>query len=219
MSLRTIQRLLVACALLWALIPTWGGLLFASSWVLLAVGTVSRTRTARRVVDANRDELAKGMSEEAIAWVRRFPVVYVWREAGKEWGTTWRMSGMLALFLAPWFAIRALVFHESWELWLLLPLLFQLVVGVRIALRVEVAELLEEARWKKFLPQHEEALRYLSLRATVGKWPPVPSPDGIPAVPPPPNLSPPVKPPAAPFLSPPKDVRPPDEPPKDDPPS
>jgi hypothetical protein len=219
-SLKTLQKLIVVSSLVWALLPTWGGLLFASSWVVLAVATVSRVRAARAIIDAHRDDLAKGLSEDALAWVRRVPFVYVWRDAAKEWGTTWRMTGILTIFLMPWFAIRALVFHERWELALLAPLLVLLVVGVRVALRLEVQELVKEARWQAFAAHHEDASRYLMLRSTLGKWPPVPSPDGIPGTPAPPNFSPPVRPPPAPMLSPPKTVRPPgDDEPKGDKPS
>lgn len=207
-------------ALVWALIPTWGGLFYASSWVVLAVATASRVRAARAIVDAHREELTKGLSDDTLKWVRRVPFVYVWRDAAKEWGTTWRMTGILALFLVPWFAVRALLFRESWELWLIGPLLILLVVGVRVALRLEVQELIKEERWKANAPHHEDAARYLMLRSTLGKWPPVPSPDGIPGTPAPPNLSPPVRPPPGTSPGPPKSVRPPEEdPPKDDKPA
>lgn len=178
MSLKTIQKLLVLSALAWALLPTWGGLVYASSFVVLVVGTASRIRAARAVIEQHQEALAKTLSRETLDWVRRFPFVYVWKEDAKRWGTTWRMSGMLALFLAPWFAIRALFLGETWEFSLLVLLAVLLVVGVRVALRIEVAELLEEEKWRAFRPRHEDALRFLGLRAAAGLWPPVPSPDG-----------------------------------------
>lgn len=178
MSSKTVQKLLVIAALAWALLPTWGGLLYAAAFVTLLMGTVSRVRAARGLVDAHREALAKGLSDDALAWVRRFPFFYVWPEGAKEWGTMWRMNGMLALFLAPWFAIRALFFKETWEYALLLPLFVSLVVGVRVALRLEVIDLLKEPRWRRFGPRHDEAQQYLSMRRTAGLWPPEPSRDG-----------------------------------------
>lgn len=216
MSLKTIQRLLVISALVWALLPTWGGLVYASSWVLLAVATASRIRAARALIDQHREALAKGLSAEALEWIRRFPLVYVWKNTAKEWGTTWRMTGMLSLFLAPWFIIRALFLRETWEFALLLPLLILLFVGVRVALRIELTELLADAKWKPFVPLSEDAVRYLGLRRGAGLWPPAPSPDGPADDPPPPNLSPPGAGKGAPLLGPPSAVRP---PPDDGPPS
>lgn len=209
MSLKTLQKLLVLSALAWALIPTWGGLVYASSWVVLAVGTASRIRAARAILDEHQETLAKGLSAETLEWVRRFPFVYVWKDSAKQWGTTWRMSGILAIFLAPWFAIRALFLRETWEFALLAPLLVLLVVGVRIALRLELTELIASEKWRPFVPRHEDALRYLGMRAAAGQWPPVHSPDGLDA--PPPQSSPPVRPGGGPSLAPPTSVRPPDE--------
>lgn len=223
MSLKTIQKLLVISALLWAMLPTWGGLLYAAAWTLLAVGTSSRIRAARVVLEAHREELARGLSGETLSWVGQHPFFYVWRETAKEWGTTWRMTGILAIFLAPWFFIRALFLRETWEFVLLAPLAVLLIVGVRIALKVELVELLKEKKkLEPFIGKHEEALRYLTLRAAAGKWPPVPSPDGGPKETlPPPTLSPPVMPPRPPALGPPSSVRPSngDVPPKDDKPA
>jgi hypothetical protein len=212
-SLKTLQKLLVLSALAWALLPTWGGLVYASSFVVLAVGTASRVRAARAILDEHRETLAKGLSAETLEWMRRFPFVYVWRDSAKQWGTTWRMSGILAIFLAPWFAIRALFLRETWELALLAPLLVLLVVGVRIALRLELTELLTDAKWRAFGPRHEEAVRYLGLRAAAGLWPPVRSPDGLDA--PPPQSSPPVRPGGGPALAPPTSVRPRDDGPQE----
>lgn len=215
MSLKTLQKLLVLSALAWALLPTWGGLVYASSFVVLAVGTSSRIRAARAVLDQQQETLTKGLSAETLAWVRRFPFFYVWKDTAKQWGTTWRMSGILAIFLAPWFAIRALFLRETWEFSLLVPLLVLLVVGVRIALRLEVAELVTDAKWSEFAPRHEDAMRYLGLRAAAGLWPPVPSPDG--GDQPPPAMSPPSRPGGnGSGIAPPLTVRPPgdDVPPK-----
>lgn len=208
MSLKTLQKLLVLSALAWALLPTWGGLVYASSFVVLAVGTASRIRAARAVIEQHQDTLAKGLSAETLDWMRRFPFVYVWKDSAKHWGTTWRMSGILAIFLAPWFAIRALFLKETWEFSLLLPLVVLLFVGVRVALRIEVTELLNDAKWRAFAPRHEDALRYLGMRAAAGLWPPVASPDGG-DQPPPPAMSPPSRPGGGgPALAPPTSVRP-----------
>ncbi len=193
MSLRVLQKLLVISALAWALLPTWGGALYAASVVVLAVGTVRRVRAARVILDAHREALSRGLSADTLDWVRRFPLVYVWKDSARQWGTTWRMSGLLALLLAPWFAIRALAFQETWELALLIPLAAMLLVGVRVALRLEVGELLTDAKWRAFGPRHEDALRYLGMRVAAGLWPPEPSPDEGPAAPPPPS-GPPVSP-------------------------
>ncbi|MEW5741746.1 MAG: hypothetical protein AB1938_22695 [Myxococcota bacterium] len=220
MSLKTLQKLLVVSALLWALLPTWGSLAYASAWVVLAVGTRSRVQAARAVIDGSREELGKGLSEETLAWIRRFPFLYTWKDAAKEWGTTWRMAGLLALFLAPWFLIRALFLRETWEFALLAPLAVLLLVGGRISLRLEVTELLKEKKYEPFRPQHEEAVRYLSMRTLAGKWPPVPSPDGPRSPLPPPGFSPPGGGGNGPVLPPPGAVRPPDDaPPKGDKPT
>jgi hypothetical protein len=216
-SLKTVQKLLVVSALLWALLPKWGGFAYAAAWGVLALGTRSRIRAAREVFDAHRGELAKSLSDESLAWVRRFPFFYVWRDSAKEWGTTWRMTGILALFLAPWFLLRALLLGETWEFALLVPLLVLLVVGVRTALHLEVTGLLEEPRYEPYRSHHEEAFRYLSMRTLAGKWPPVASPDGAQDQVPPPDLSPPGAGPNPPLLGPPTSLRPPKgaEPPKE----
>lgn len=180
MSLKIIQRLLVVSALAWALVPTWGGLVYLSAWVVLIAGTWSRVRRARSVIDAQADSL-KALSPDALGWVRRFALFFVWKEGAKAWSTTWRMAGLLSLLLAPWFLLRALVFAEFWELAFLPVALAMLVATGMASARLQLDEAMNDGKWPEHKKLHEEAVAHLGLKLVAGQWPPEPSPDAPPA--------------------------------------
>lgn len=179
MSLKATQYLLVLCAFAFGLLPAWGAIAYAAAWVALAVGTISRVRRARRVLEANVEKLGP-LPPEAEGWARRFALAYVWPQAAREWGTTWQMTGLLALLISPFVAGHAVLF-QAWSLfWLLVPLATSLFVGGWVALRLDVAE-----RVKVDAPAGDKALHdalatKVALKSAVGLWPPEPSPDAAP---------------------------------------
>src|SRR4051794_15840281 len=113
LSLKVVQRLLVVSALAWAIEPRWGGFAFLASWSLMAFATRSRTRRARQLLEANVDKL-KTLPPEGLELARRFPLAYVWPSSAERWGSTWQMTGLLALGLAVAFGLRALLSMSAW---------------------------------------------------------------------------------------------------------
>src|SRR3990167_5878095 len=99
LSLTVVQRLLVFSALAWAIVPVWGGFAFAASWLLMVFATRSRTPRARKLLEANLDKL-NTLPPESLPLARRFPLAYVWPSSAERWGSTWQMTGLLALGLA-----------------------------------------------------------------------------------------------------------------------
>jgi hypothetical protein len=175
LSLTTVQRLLVFSALAWAALPSWGGFAFGASWLLMALGTHSRTRRAGAVLEANLDKLSS-LPAEAIELTRRFPLGYVWPGTAERWADTWQMTGLLALVLGVVFLLWALLTQTTWYLFLLIPLSIQLVVGGVMAGRLKVAERVREDL-KDLRAIHDTTVTLLNLKTTVGQWPPEPSPD------------------------------------------
>jgi hypothetical protein len=178
-SLTVVQRLLVITALLWALLPTWGGLAFAAAWLLMAVATYARNQKARLLLENNLDKL-KTLPEEGLAFTRRFPLAYVWPSSAEQWGTTWQMTGLLSVFLAIVFVLRALFAWDPTILFLLIPVAVQLVAGGGMARKLKVGERVREDL-KAMRVTHDTTVTLLRLKATVGQWPPEPSPDTEPA--------------------------------------
>lgn len=175
LSLTVVQRLLVISALAWALLPTWGGFAFGASWILMALATRSRLRRARALLEANLDKLS-ALAPEGLALTRRFPLAYVWPSSAERWGTTWQMTGLLALGLAGVFGLWALVTWTAWYLLLLLPLAVQLVTGGAMARKLKVSERVREDL-KEQRVTHDTTVALLRLKSTMGQWPPEPSPD------------------------------------------
>ena len=174
-SLTVVQRLLVLSALAWAVVPGWGGFAFAASWILMAIATRSRTRRARVVLESNLDKLST-VTPEGLELARRFPLAYVWPSSAVRWGTTWQMTGLLALGLAVDFLLRAMLTMSGWYLFLLIPLTVQLLAGGGMARNLKVAERVTEDL-KALRRTHDTTVTVLRLKATMGQWPPEPCPD------------------------------------------
>lgn len=178
LSLTIVQRLLVFSALAWCLSPRWGGFAFAASWVLLFVATRSRVRAARAVLEANLHQLG-ALPEEALALARRFPLATVWPSSAERWGTTWQLTGLLALFEGAIFVLWALGTQAWWHLLLLGPALVQLFLGGWMARSLKLAErVTEDLQAEK--SAHDRAVTVLRLKTATGQWPPEPNPDGEP---------------------------------------
>ena len=175
LSLSAVQRLLVLSALAWAVLPWWGGFAFGASWLLLALGTRSRTRRARAVLEANLDKLGT-LPPQSVALARRFPLAYVWPSSAEQWGTTWQLTGLLSLILGAVFCGWALATWKVHYLVLLIPLVVLLFVGGDLARRIKLAERVREDL-KHELSPHNTTLTLLRLKTAVGQWPPEPSPD------------------------------------------
>lgn len=175
LSLTVVQRLLVLSALAWAVLPDWGGVAFGASWLLMAIATRSRTRRARVLLEANLDKLSNA-TPEGLALARRFPLAYVWPSSAEKWGTTWQMTGLLALGLAVDFILRALLTWKGWYLSLLIPLAVQLLAGGVMARHLKVAERVTEDL-KDLRRTHDTTVTLLRLKSSMGQWPPEPSPD------------------------------------------
>ncbi len=179
MSLKATQYLLVLCFVAFAVMPVWGGLAYAAAWVALAVGTVARVRKARAVLDAHFAELGT-LPPEALAWARRSPLAYVWPDAATAWGTTWQMTGLLALLLAPCVVGHALLFQRWWLLVLLPVLAAQLLLGGWLSTRLKVGERMNDGGAKGDRALHDALTTKVALKSAVGLWPPEPSPDRAP---------------------------------------
>lgn len=178
LSLTAVQRLLVFSSVAWAVSPRWGGFAFAASWVLLFVATRSRVGRAREVLTANLHQLG-ALPEEALALARRFPLAAVWPSSAERWGTTWQLTGLLALFEGGIFVLWALGTQQWWHLLLLGPAAVQLVSGGWMARRLKLAErVTEDLQAEK--SSHDKAMTLLRLKTATGQWPPEPNPDGEP---------------------------------------
>ena len=175
LSLNVVQRLLVISALAWAIVPQWGGFAFLASWLLMVIATRSRMLRARHLLESNLDKLST-LPPEGLALARRFPLAYVWPSSAERWGSTWQMTGLLALGLAVAFGVRALLTMTFWYLFLLIPVAVQLLAGGAMARHLKVAErVLEDLKPQRLT--HETNVTLLRLKTTVGQWPPEPSPD------------------------------------------
>lgn len=179
MSLKATQYLLVLGAFAFGLLPAWGAFAYAAAWVALMVGTLLRTRRARRVLEANFEKLGP-LPPEAQAWARRFAFAYVWPQSAKDWGTTWQMTGLLALLISPFVAGHAVLFQDWSLFWLLVPLAASLFFGGWMALRLEVASRMIDAATEDEKALHDAVATKVALKSAVGLWPPEPSPDAAP---------------------------------------
>lgn len=175
LSLTVVQRLLVLSALAWAIFPVWGGFAFGASWLLMVFATRARMRRARQLLEANVDKLGT-LTPEGLALARRFPLGYVWPTSAAQWGTTWQMTGLLAVILAATFLVRALVTTTPSYLWLLLPLAVQLLAGGGMARKLKVGERVREDL-KDQRMTHDTTVALLRFKGTAGQWPPEPCPD------------------------------------------
>lgn len=175
LSLPIVQRLLAFSALAWAMVPTWGGVAFGASWTLLWLATRSRERRARALLERSLDALG-AIPAPGLALLRRFPLATVWPSCAERWGTTWQMTGLLALFEGGIFALWALGSRQWWHLGLLAPASVQLVSGGWMARRLKLADrVTEDLADQK--AAYEQAMTVLRLKTALGQWPPEPAPD------------------------------------------
>jgi hypothetical protein len=173
-SLAWVQRLLVLSALVWAITPRWGGFLFVSSWVLLAIGSAQRSSRARKLLT---DELVNGFPAEARPQLQKYALGYVWPELADKWGTTWQLAGLLCILIGFAFAAWALFTLSLWPLLLLVPLAFGLVFGGAMARRLKIAERVKEDL-RELKPTHEALMVLVRMKTAAGQWPPQPPPEG-----------------------------------------
>jgi len=174
-SLPTIQRLLVLSALGWAIFPRWGAFAFGAVWVLLLLGSRTRTTRARAVLDANVGVLT-ALNPAELAHAQKYALTYVWPSSAERWAMTWQMTGLLSLILGAVFGAWALFTLSAWYLVFLVPLAATLLAGGGMARRLSIAERVKEDL-KALRPLHERVATVLGLKVTVGQWPPEPSPD------------------------------------------
>lgn len=174
-SLSVVQQLLVLMSLAWGIFPTWGGIAFASAWLLLFFGSRSRTRRARQLVDEHAEKITT-LTPESRALMQRFPLAYVWPQSAESWGSTWQLTGTLSLFLAAAFALRALISWDARYLLLWIPVAGILVSGGAMARHLKVQERVREDL-KDLRMTHDTTKTVLHLKTTAGQWPPEPSPD------------------------------------------
>jgi hypothetical protein len=174
-SLSVVQQLLVLTALAWAIVPTWGGLAFAATWSLMFLGTRVRSRRARKLLADHLDTLTT-LPPESKSLMKRFPLYYVWPTTAVGWGTTWQLTGLLALILAATFVVRALLWWDAVYLLLLLPLTAQLLAGGGMARHLKPNERVREDL-KELRATHDTTMTVLHLKRLVGQWPPEPAPD------------------------------------------
>lgn len=174
-SLSVVQQLLVVSALIWALVPTWGAIAFGSTWLLLLFGSRARTRRARQLVAEHAEKLTT-LTPESRALMARFPLAYVWPASAEGWGSTWQLTGTLALFLAVAFGAQAVIRWDPRYLLLWIPIVALLISGGAMARHLKVHERVREDL-KDLRMAHDTTKTLLHLKTTVGQWPPEPSPD------------------------------------------
>ncbi|MFZ5444442.1 MAG: hypothetical protein ACOZQL_30905 [Myxococcota bacterium] len=175
-SVLTLQRLLVFSALVWAVTPRWGGFAFGACWALLAFGTSRRMKAARQHIDASATTVLGTLPPETLAHARAWPLAYVWPSSAESWGLTWQLAGLLCAILSGVFAAWALFTFTAWYLALILPLAIGLVTGGAMARRIKIGERVKEDLTQLRI-QHDTLTTLLSLKRTMGQWPPAPSPD------------------------------------------
>ena len=174
-SLSVVQQLLVLTALAWSIFPTWGGLAFGAAWSLLFIATRVRTQRARTLLGNHIDSLTT-LPPESKSLMRRFPLHYVWPTSAEGWGTTWQLTGLLAVILAAAFVLRSLLSWDPVYLLLLIPLTVQLLAGGGMARHLKPNERVREDL-KDLRITHETTTTVLRLKRTLGQWPPEPAPD------------------------------------------
>jgi hypothetical protein len=176
-SLSVVQQLLVISALVWGLFPTWGTMAFGSTWLLLFFGSRARTRRAKKLVAEHAEKLTT-LTPESRALMARFPLAYVWPRSAEGWGTTWQLTGTLSLFLGAAFGLQALIHWDARYLLFWIPVVGLLISGGAMARHLKVQErVLEDL--KDLRITHDTTMTLLSLKTTMGQWPPEPTPDPI----------------------------------------
>jgi hypothetical protein len=176
MPLKTLQGLLVISAILWAIFPFYAAPVFLAFDLLLWLTTASKSRAARKYVDASSEQLEKTMSPEARGWVREYALHFVWPEESKAYGQTLKMTGLMMGFVVVWWVIYAVIRWNFLILTMIVPAIAVFFVGVTAGGKLEPDELVNESSYKDKKPLHEEAVKVLALLSTAGRWaPPAPS--------------------------------------------
>lgn len=176
MKLKWTVRCLLIGALCWALLPWWGGWVFAVALAVLVVGTLKRRAEARRVMEEALPALEAQLTAPARDWARHNALLYVWPKTATAWAQAWQLNVLFAVLLAPWFLLRWLFLGESRDVWLLVPLVAVFVVAALVRLRL-TPEKVNHEQFKKHKPSHDEVSAVLGMRTVVGRWPPKPSPE------------------------------------------
>ncbi len=167
MTLRSLQTVFVVSWLLWACLPLWGIAAFAAVEVLFMAAVATRTRDARNTFETTHAQVAEALSPEALAWVRRFPVFYVSRVASRDFGRTLKAISLSLIGLAVITAARTLLQQDPWILCALVPMVGFFFLNVVIAGPLEADELIQEDRWKRFQPQHDEVVKAMAARVSI----------------------------------------------------
>lgn len=172
MAIKTLQSLLLAGAVGWALFPQWGGLAFLAIYALVLLTVVSKRRAARKKLSAHVEEMQRAISPDAIAWAKEHPLFYVWPEAARAWGLTLKITSLMMLSLSVWFVIRGVVFLAP-TVWLsIIPAAAVFLVGITWGGRLDLEALLGEEKWKAKKVLHDEVKKVLTLQSLAGKWTP-----------------------------------------------
>lgn len=174
-SLTTLRYLLVVCAVSWAAFPLWGSFPFLASITLLAFASLRIIGKARTALNEHLDSLGTFEPEvKAVAY--RYPLNVMWPESAERWGSTWQVLGPLALFEGLIFIGRAVLTLDWHPLVYLVPATLQLFVAGAGARHFHMEErLTDDLAADK--PAWDTIKTRLSLRTTLGTWPPVPAPD------------------------------------------
>lgn len=176
MTLKTLQGVLVATALAWALAPyfllPYGAGFFLATFLLLAMTLVSKGKAARQRLKPHLEEMGKALPPEAVSWAQRYPFFYVWPEAARQWGVTLKMTALVMLLLSIWFGIRGAVFLQPTVWLMIVPAAAVFAVGVVWGGRLDLDDMIEEDRWKPMRPLHDEVKKVLTLQSLAGKWSP-----------------------------------------------
>ena len=164
--------MLVLSAIAWAIFPFYAAPVFFAFDLLLWLTAASKSRAARKYVDASGEQLDKTMSPDAKGWVREYAFHFVWPAESKAYGQTLKMSGLMMIFLGVWFVAYALLRWNLWILTMLAPAVVVFFIGVTSGGKLEPDELINESSYKDKKPLHEEAVKVLALLSTAGRWAP-----------------------------------------------
>lgn len=170
--IKTLQLLLVAGAVAWALAPVWGGYGFGAIFLLTALTIFSKRRAARKKLAAHVEELGKSLTPEAVAWAQKHPLFYVWPEAAQAWGTTLKMTSLVMGLLSLWFLVRGFFFVQPWVWLCIAPATAVFFVGVTWGSKLDLETLLADDAKKPQKALHDEVKKVLTLQSLAGKWAP-----------------------------------------------
>ncbi len=174
-SLTTLRYLLVVCAVSWAAFPLWGSFPFLASITLLGFASLRIIGKARTALDEHLPSLGT-FDTEARAFAYRYPLNVMWPDAAERWGSTWQVLGPLALFEGLVFIGRAALNLDWQPLLFLVPVTAQLFLGGGVARYFHMEErVTSDLAADK--PAWDALKTRLTLRTTLGTWPPVPAPD------------------------------------------